>query len=66
MSRRLTCCLCGGIPDKTAIGLNKKLLGKETDRFYCLSCFAINLEVTVEDLLEKAEDFKRQGCMFFQ
>ncbi len=59
------CYLCDAELDKISIGLNKKLLGRNVKRFHCLSCLANYLDVTVEDLLAKVEEFKEQGCKLF-
>ena len=64
--RAQRCFGCGGEADKNAVGLNKKLLGENVSKFYCLSCLADNLGVTVEDLLPKIEEFKAQGCKLFE
>lgn len=50
---------------KNEIGLNKKLLGKNVDRFYCLDCLSEYLEIDAEFLLAKIEEFKEQGCTLF-
>jgi len=50
---------------KDEIGINKKLLGREINKFFCLDCLAVYLDVTVEDLLVKIEIFKEQGCKLF-
>ncbi len=52
--------------DKDTIALNKKLLGLNIERFYCLDCLAEFLNVTVEELLDKIEEFKEEGCTLFQ
>ena len=66
MPRRVERCFgCGGEVDHDAVGLNKKLLGANVSKFFCLPCLADNLEVTVEDLLAKIEEFKAQGCKLF-
>lgn len=46
-------------------GLCKKLLGEEANFYYCLECLAEYLEVEVEFLLDKIEEFKTQGCDSF-
>ena len=51
--------------DKDTIGINKKLLGENIDSFYCMDCLAYFLDVTVEDLLDKIEEFKEEGCTLF-
>lgn len=61
------CLACGKKPlDKDTIGINKKLLGKELSKFYCLDCLADYLGCTVDDLLEKIEEFKEEGCDLFK
>ncbi|MGV8027419.1 MAG: hypothetical protein AB2L18_12765 [Anaerolineaceae bacterium] len=60
------CYVCGKENlTKNEIGLTKKLLSKGTKRLYCLDCLAEYLEVDVEFLLEKIEEFKTQGCTLF-
>ena len=61
------CLACGKKPlDKDTIGINKKLLGKEIEKFYCMECLADYLGTSVEDLLEKIEEFKEEGCILFK
>ena len=61
------CYVCGKQNLTTdEVGLTKKLLDKNTDKFYCLSCLAEYLEVTEEELLAKIEEFKMQGCTLFK
>lgn len=59
------CFGCGGEVDHDAVGLNKKLLGENMSKFFCLPCLADNLGVSVEDLLAKIEEFKDQGYKLF-
>jgi hypothetical protein len=65
MARKIKCNLCETDLDKIAVGLNKKLLGMKATRFYCMSCLANYLDVTVDELLAKAEELKEQGCTLF-
>ena len=61
------CYDCGKKPlSKDEIGVTKKLLGKDTKKFYCLHCLADYLEVTVEELLAKIDEFKEEGCSLFK
>ena len=48
------------------IGINKKMLGTEIKTFYCMECLADYLGCSVEDLLEKIEEFKDEGCTLFK
>ena len=52
--------------DKDTIGINKKLLGTEITNFYCMECLAECLECTVDELLDKIEEFKSEGCTLFK
>lgn len=61
------CVSCGKQAlSKNEVGINKKLLGEETVAFYCLDCLADYLEVTTQDILDKIEEFKEQGCKLFE
>ena len=60
------CFVCGKKNlSKNEIGLNKKLLGRNTKKYYCLDCLSEYLEVTSDFLLEKVEEFKEHGCTLF-
>lgn len=62
-----SCYVCNKHPlEKNEIGLVKKLIGKKSDKFYCLSCLAESLEVTEEELMDKIEEFKEEGCTLFK
>lgn len=52
--------------DNDTVALNKKLLGKKVKSFYCLPCLAEYLNTTVEELLDKIEEFKEEGCTLFK
>ena len=64
---RADCIICGqkGL-SKNAVGINKKLLGEDIENFYCMDCLAEYLECTVQELLEKIEEFKEEGCKLFE
>ncbi|MCR5186516.1 MAG: hypothetical protein K6D97_05325 [Clostridia bacterium] len=63
----MNCYICGKEKiSKNEIGITKKLLGKKIDKFYCLSCLAEQLEVTEQELLDKIEEFKNEGCTLFE
>lgn len=51
--------------DKDTVGINKKLLGTDITNFYCMECLAEYLECTVDELLDKIEEFKTEGCKLF-
>lgn len=61
-----SCYVCHKFPlSKNEIGLVKKLISKKSDKYYCLGCLAESLEVTEEELLDKIEEFKEEGCTLF-
>ena len=64
MQNKCVMCSCV-ITEKNTIGINKKLLGEGQDNFYCLDCLAEYLDCTVDELLEKIEEFKNEGCTLF-
>lgn len=62
----IECVICGRIRlDKDTIGINKKLLGTSIENFYCMDCLAEHLECTVDELIDKIEEFKEEGCTLF-
>lgn len=64
--KQYRCISCGKYPlEKNEIGITKKLLNAEKN-FYCLDCLAEYLEVDVQDILDKIEEFKEEGCKLFE
>ena len=60
------CVMCGKDHlNKDTIGINKKLLGEDIENFYCMDCLAEYLGCTVDELLDKIEEFKEEGCKLF-
>ncbi len=51
---------------KNEIGLTKKLMGRYSKKYYCLSCLAKELEVTETELTDKIMEFKDNGCKLFE
>lgn len=65
--KKTKCVICSTeIKEKNVIGINKKLLGEDIINFYCMPCLADYLDVTVDDLNEKIEEFKDEGCKLFE
>ena len=62
-----SCTVCDKRPlSKNEVGINKKLLGMKSNNFYCIDCLANFLEVEPQDILDKIEDFKNDGCKLFE
>ena len=65
--KKVSCVSCGKeILEKNEIGINKKLLGEQVESFYCMDCLADYLGVSVQDILDKIEEVKDQGCKLFE
>ncbi|PWL70031.1 MAG: hypothetical protein DBY23_05610 [Bacillota bacterium] len=65
--KKVSCVSCGKEAlEKNEIGINKKLLGEQVESFYCMDCLADFLGVSVQDILDKIEEFKDQGCKLFE
>lgn len=61
------CVSCGKkFLSKNEIGINQKLLGSQVEQYYCLDCLADYLEVEPQDILDKIEEFKSEGCKLFE
>lgn len=66
-TKKASCVSCGKEAlEKNEIGINKKLLGAQVESFYCMDCLADYLGVSVQDILDKIEEFKDQGCKLFE
>lgn len=64
---KIDCIICGkNNLNKNTIGINKKLLGEDMENIYCMDCLAEYLGCTVEELLDKIEEFKEEGCKLFE
>lgn len=64
--QQIICYVCGKpIVKRNEIGLNKKLIDKDTQVFYCYEHLAEYFEVDLEFLTAKIEEFKDQGCTLF-
>lgn len=59
------CCECESKLIKDEIALCQKLLGTDTEDFYCINCLSEYLECSKEDLKIKIQEFKEQGCTLF-
>lgn len=63
---KINCVICGQKNlNKDTIGINKKILGTDIVNFYCIGCLADYLECTADELLDKIEEFKEDGCTLF-
>lgn len=61
-----TCYQCGSVLSYNEIGLHKKLLGRASVQFLCITCIGKEFRVSEELLRQKIEDFKQMGCLLFK
>ena len=58
-------CRCGSPLQLDVLSLNRKLLGEESAKRYCLPCMADLFECAFEDVVSKLDAFKQEGCRLF-
>lgn len=63
--KKIICCECGQSLPRDEIALCKKLLGVDTEEFYCMDCLSDFLGCVRADLEIKVQEFKEQGCTLF-
>lgn len=61
----MECYYCNIELSKDDKALCKKLLGKKIKQFFCREHLAEVLDVDVETLTEKIQQFKEEGCTLF-
>lgn len=61
----MVCCECNTDLIKDEIALTKKLIDPDSEQFYCITCMAEYLGCPEQDLKEKIQEFKEQGCTLF-
>lgn len=67
MMAKHSCYSCGKAElTKDEVGLTKKLIDKKADKFYCIACLAEYFDVTEQELIDKIEEFKDEGCTLFK
>lgn len=59
------CMCCGTHLAYNDIGAYKKFVNRGSREFLCRKCLAGKLDVTVEQINEKIEQLRRQGCTLF-
>lgn len=47
------------------IGLNKKMISKETNEFLCYDCLALKFKCSKDNLLFMVKRLKKLGCTLF-
>lgn len=66
MKKEILCLSCRKSDlSKNTIGINKKILGRDIKSFYCMDCLSDYLDISVEELEDKIQEFKDDGCKLF-
>lgn len=71
MKKAYKCCECDEIiadsflTAKDAIALNRKLLNRQATSCFCADCLIDYLDADEQDLIDKVEQFKSEGCTLF-
>ena len=65
MRKKILCCDCKEPLKKDEIALSKKLIDVDTEDLYCFNCLSEVIGCTVDDLKDKIQEFKEQGCTLF-
>lgn len=63
--KKVYCCECKKPLKKNERALCMKLLGTDSEDFYCLECLSEYLECSIDDLKIKIQEFKEEGCILF-
>lgn len=59
------CFQCKKVLSYNEIGAYKKFVNRNSREFLCKQCLAEKLGISVQDIDEKIEQFKKQGCTLF-
>lgn len=59
------CMQCGKALTFNEVGAYKKFVNRGSTTFLCKTCLSAKLNVTVEQIDEKIEQFRAQGCTLF-
>jgi uncharacterized protein YlaI len=56
MAKRVDCYICNKENlARNEIGLNKKLIGRNVEKFHCINCLADYLDLSVDELEERIQ-----------
>lgn len=64
-SKSEICMKCGKRLQNLDVALHKKMINRGAREYMCIDCLSEYIGVSKQDLLDKAEFFKQQGCMLF-
>lgn len=61
----MKCIICGKVVERVSKALCQKLIDRNTKKIMCLECLANYLETEEDELVQKAKEFKNEGCTLF-
>lgn len=59
------CMKCGRVLTLDEAAIHKKMINRGATEYFCLTCLAEYTESTEEQLQERIEHFRKQGCLLF-
>ncbi len=62
----MTCASCQRELEYDEVGLSRKLMGRGTRTFLCITCLAADYKVPEEKLRDLIERYKAGGCTLFK
>jgi len=63
--KKIECYICKAVLTKDYVALNRKLINRHVEKYFCIDCMAEHLDCAKIDLLVKIDEFKEQGCGLF-
>lgn len=61
----MNCIRCGRPVSADETGLTRKIVNRGATEFFCYGCLAEHFKVSVDDLKEAVEHFRKTGCTLF-
>ena len=59
------CMKCGRALTFDEAAIHKKMINRGATEYFCLTCLAEYTESTEQQLRERIEHFRKQGCLLF-
>lgn len=60
------CCMtCGRPVSRDEMAMTRKLINRGAVQFLCIPCLARRFDASVQELMDRMQDFKDMGCTLF-
>ena len=61
------CCMtCGRPVSRDEMAMTRKLINRGAAQFLCIPCLARRFDASVQELMDRMQDFKDMGCTLFE